>query len=458
MKHKRTIKNNLKSFFIALTIAAFVTNSVAAQSIIRDAEIEKHLREYSDPIFSVAGLKPKDVDIYIIGDKSLNAFVSGGQKMFLHTGIILESKTPNMLKGVIAHETGHIAGAHLARSSIEINNVTKRSYITMALGLIAMAAGEAGAGAALLASSQQFAILDYLAYSRVQEASADQAALSYLEATKQSANGIVEFFEKFRYMEVMTEQRRQPYFRSHPLSSQRISALTTRANQSPYKNNTEDLETLHQFEMMQAKIFGFVNTQEQTFRKYPFKDKSKAARYARAIAFYRAPDLKLARETTESLIREEPNNPYFQELMGQILYENDMPNESVSYYKKSVELAPNEELLRIGYARALINSEIPEKYKIAEEQLRNALILDDENAFAWNQLAVIADRQNKPGLARLATAEEAYNLGDYSRANRFAQAAVKNLERTTPSWRRAADIISITDPLVAKMASSRNIN
>lgn len=456
MKQKNGIKlqasTKAKSAIITAfaTIFAVLPSFAHAQSMIRDAEIETMLRDYSNPIFTAAGLNPKDISLNLINDRSLNAFVTDGQKMFINTGLILEVRTPNQLKGVIAHETGHIAGGHLARSSEAERNAMVPAYVTIALGLLAMASGAGDAGAALLASSQQFAILSFFTYTRVQEASADQAALTYLDATHQSGDGLVRFFEKFRYMEVMSDARRQPYFRSHPLSTDRIDALERRANQSPYIDAQDNEEDIDRLKMVQAKIQGFLYTSEQTFYKYPPSDRSIYGRYARAIAFYRAPDIATATAMVRGLIREQPDNEYFQELMGQIYFENGKSNEALPFYKRSIEIAPDEALLQIGYARVLINLGGEDNFALAEDALRKALRLEDDNAFAWNQLAIVADRRNQPGLARLATAEEAFSLGDMQRANRFAQVAKRNLERASPQWQRASDIQSITDPIVAK--------
>jgi predicted Zn-dependent protease len=444
-------------FFACLALAV-LPNVAIAQSLVRDAEIEATLREYSDPIFVAAGLNPKDVKIYLVGDRTLNAFVTNGQNVFLHTGLILETATPNQLKGVIAHETGHIAGGHLARSDANIRAAMTPAYVTVALGLIAIAAGAPDAGAALLASSQQFAMLSYFTFTRVQESSADQAAVTYLEKTGQSGIGLTEFFTKFRYNEILGEARREPYFRSHPLSGDRIQALQNRVGEQEHRAAVDSPADIHKLKMAQAKIQGFLYTPARTFVKYPQSDQTIYARYARAVAAFRAPDLVTATRETNKLIAEQPDNPYFHELLGQIYYENGKSVDSVDPNRRAVALAPNEALLRVGLARSLIATERADLRAEAETNLKEALRLDPENAFAWNQLAIIADRNGQTGLARLATAEEAYALGDVIRANRFSQVALRNLTRSTPQWRRASDIEVITAPLAAKAARATSSN
>lgn len=439
---------------IVASLGVGLPNTAGAQSLVRDAEIEATLRHYSDPIFTAAGLVPKDVKIYLVGDRTLNAFVTNGQNVFLHTGLIMETATPNQLKGVIAHETGHIAGGHLARSDAAIRAAMRPAYVTVALGLIAIAAGAPDAGAALLASSQQFAMLSFFTFTRVQESSADQAAMTYLEKTGQSGKGLIEFFTKFRYNEILGEARREPYFRSHPLSGDRIQALQNRVGEQPSKDVADTAADIHRLKMAQAKIQGFLYTPARTFVKYPQSDQSIYARYARAVAAFRAPDLVTAIRETSKLIAEQPDNPYFQELLGQIYYENGKSLDSVAPNRRAVVLAPTEPLLRIGLARSLIATEDATLRSEAEASLREALRLDPDNAFAWNQLAIIADRNGQTGLARLATAEEAYALGDVLRANRFAQVALRNLTNASPQWRRASDIETVTSPLAAKAAKA----
>lgn len=439
----------------ALATLLAAATPLRAQTLVRDAEIERTMRDYATPIFAAAGLAPEDVEIKLVGDRSLNAFVTDGQKVFLHTGLILKAETPNQLKGVIAHETGHISGSHLARSDQAIRDAMVPAYVTVALGLLAIAAGAGDAGAALLASSQQFAMLSFLRYSQVQESSADQAGLTFLEKTGQSGQGLLEFFENFRYMEIMSEARREPYFRSHPLSSDRIAALRNRVERSEFKAVKDSPEDVARLAMAHAKIQGFLDTTQRTFVKYPVSNQSVPARYARAIALFRAPDLAAAVRETNRLIAEQPDNPWLHELLGQIYYENGRIADSIAPNSKAVELAPNESLLRIGLARALLAVETPAALGEAETHLRAALRLEPGNAFAWHQLAVVADRRGQTGLARLATAEEAYALGDVIRANRFAQTALRTLPSATPEWRRASDIQVITDELAAKAIRRR---
>lgn len=433
-----------------LWLAAVPAN---AQSLLRDTEIEESLRVYTDPILRAANLQSSSVDIYLVNDPSLNAFVTRGQNIFLHTGLILEAKTPNQLKGVIAHEAGHIAAGHLARRDQSNRSAYGSLLIAAGLGIAAILAGEAQAGATILAGSTQFATLDVLAHSRINEASADQAAASYLEITGQSGKGLVEFFEKFRYQEVLSNARRYPYFRGHPLSSDRIDKLREVVGESPFVNVQDTDEEQFALVMAQAKIVGFIDAPQTVFSKFPETDTSQPARYARAVAFYRAADLRNAVATIDSLIAEDPENPYFYELKGQILYESGKGAEAIDPMTRAVELKPEAPLLEVALAQALIEGGAPDQIERSIKLLKSALQKENSNGFAWYQLSQAYDRRGEPALARYAIAEQSFAMGNYQRAQSFALRAQEGLIPHRAQWRRASDIIVISR---SQLASRKN--
>lgn len=445
----------LKTIAAACVCALASLTPAAGQSLIRDTEIEHMLRDYTDPLLEAAGLQPADVDLYIIADPEINAFVTGGQNIFMHTGTIVEAENPLQLKGVLAHETGHIAGAHLARINDGAQAAQAPMLVTMGLGLLAVFAGEGGAGAALLASSQQFGQLSFLTYSRTQEAAADQAGLSYLEATGQSGQGLVEFFERFRYQEVMSQARRFPYFRSHPLSSQRVAALRENVAAAEHFGVTDPPEEIDRLRRIQAKIFGFTADPQFVFYRYPETDASLPARYARAVAYYREAHLDLARVEIESLIADEPDNPYFQELYGQMLFESGLVEESIAYHARSVEIEPTAPLLRINLAIAMIATENPDYQDEAEQHLRVALDIEPDNSFAWYQLSIVHERNGDTPLAQLAIAEQSFAVGNNMRALQFAARARMQLDAGTPAWVRATEIESVARPTEAELRRMR---
>lgn len=441
----------VKKVLPALAAAMLALGSAlpaSAQGLIRDAEIEQILRDYADPIFEAAGLKPSDVNIYIVQDDSLNAFVAAGQNMFLHTGLIMESRTPEELKGVIAHETGHIAGGHNVTREAAMGAYGGTSLITMGLGALALFAGAPDAALALFGSAPQFGMMTLFKFTRIDESSADQYGLSFLEKTGQSADGLVAFMENFRYQELMSESRRDPYFRTHPISSDRIAALTRRAKDVTAKSQPQSPKAIEELAMMKAKLVGFIGPANRVASRYPTTDQSLPAKYARAIAAYRAVDIKAALTQTDELITIDPDNAYFYELKGQILFESGRAAESVEWHRKSVELAPQHALLKVNLARSLIGTKDEHDLAESEGLLMDAIQLEHDNSFAWNQLAVVYGRMDRIGDADLATAEEAYYRGDMARAYVFARRAVDKLAPNTPNGRRADDIAALADPRI----------
>lgn len=433
--------------FAAVAALALASPARAADgpSLIRDTEIEEILHRDADPIFAAAGLNPKDVHILIVGDKELNAFATAGPAIGLNTGLILEAKTPNQLKGVIAHEAGHLQGGHPSRSG-EMSRAGMRPFLlTMGLGVLAALAGSADGAAALVGNASYFGTLGVLGYSREQEGRADQAAVNLLEQTNQSGRGLVEFFDNFRYQEVFQEARRYAYFRSHPLSSDRIELLRQRVEKQPHYATTDSPADLEAHAIMKAKLDGFLNPQKALIT-YSETDKAYPARYARAIAYYQMKDADRALKLTDALIADQPDNPYLWELKGQILFEFGRTQEAEAPQRRSVELKPDAPLLRVNLGQTLVALDDKAKIEEGVQELRKALTQEDDNAVAWRLLATAYDRQGLDGPARLATAEYNYAVGDMNQARVFAMRARDKLTRSTPEWRRATDIVLASRP------------
>ncbi len=435
----------LRIFCLGLTLA-LTWQAAAAQGFLRDAEIESILREYTDPILEAANLVPEDVGLYVINDPSLNAFVAGGQRIHLHTGLIIRAETPSQLKGVIAHEAAHIASAHGARRAQDLAAASRSGFVSIGLGIIALAAGAPELGVALIANSQQITALNFFTHTRAQEASADQSAVNFLVDSGQSAIGLVEFFEAFRYQEVLSEQRRYAYFRTHPLASDRIARLRQRVAASEFPTEIKNQRDLHLMEMMQAKLIGYLEPPVRVYQRYPRENTSLPARYARAHSAINTLDFTFALKEADYLLEAEPDNPYFHELKGFILFQNGDPEASISPYARAVALTEGNALLLISYARSLIARDQPGDMQAGEDALREALIKEPDNAFAWSELAKALDKQGRRGDAELATAEKSFHIGDIVSAHAFAKRATNNLEKHTISYRRALDIAAVTDP------------
>jgi predicted Zn-dependent protease len=427
---------------IALTAIAALPGKVHAQSLIRDAEIEHVLRDYVDPIVSSAGLSPDAVKIFLVNDASMNAFVSGGQNIFIHTGLIMDLETPNQLKGVLAHETGHISGGHLARGPQAYENIQIPMLVTMLLGVAAIAAGAPDLGAGLLLGSQQVAQRQILAYSRTQESAADQAGFKFLTATGQSANGMLEVFDKFADQDILSGARQDPYIRSHPMSRERIATLSDMAQKSPFKDKKDSGGDQLAYDLMKAKLRGFIERGDVTLRRYPLSNKTMPARYARAVAYFRGADLERGLSEVNALIAEQPDNAYFYELKGQMLVESSRPKEGVEPYRKAVALAPKETLISASFGAALVATEDEALLPEAINVLRKSVQIESSNAMAWYSLATAYERKGDEARAQLATAERFFAVRKMREAVQFAGRSLPKLKEGSVEWQRARDIVN----------------
>lgn len=426
-------------------VLALGAASAHAQTVIRDTEIEEVLRKRSDPVLVASGVRPESIKFILIADKEINAFAAPGV-IGMHTGTIIEAETPNQLIGVIAHEAGHHSGGHVARSGEMMRAGMKPFLLTAGLGVLAALAGAPDAAAGLLVSSQYFGNLGALGYSRVQESAADQAAATALDKAGISGKGLAEFFENFRYQEVFSEGRKYAYFRSHPLSSDRIAALRRRVEEQVNYEEVDPPEVVAEHRIMQAKLEAFLNPPQQTFVKYKETDASFPARYARAIAYYRATEPEKALERIDALLKEHPDNPYLWELKGQVLFEFGRAKEAEPAHRRSVELKPEAPLLKVNLAQTLLSLNDEAKTEEAVSHLRRALVEEKDNAFAWRLMAQAFDAKGMPGQARLASAEFHYAIGELKEAKIFAMRAREHLQQNTPDWRRATDIVLASKP------------
>ena len=435
-------------------LAAALPPSAEAQTI-RDTEIEEILGEYTDPILRAAGLSPSAVDLYVVNNKELNAFVTRGQNIFLHTGLIMEAETPNQLKGVIAHEAAHIADGRLARSDYQNRSAYGAMLLAAGAGIAAMLAGEGGAGAAILGGSTQFGAIEVLKHTRVGESVADQLGARYLEQTGQSGQGLIEFFEKFRYQEMLSNSRRYPYFRSHPLSSDRIDQLRERVAESPHRDAVDPAEDVESLAMMQAKLLGFLYSPQRVFTEYPLSDTRKEARYARSVAYFLAGQLDLGLAEVDALIAAEPDNPYFHELKAQFLYESGRGPESIAPIREAIRLKPDAPLFKLALAQALLERDQGEDAREAAEVLQQVVVSERDNASAWYWLGQAHAKQGNEAMAEYATAEQMFAIGLYEQAQSFAERARADMPRNTPAWRRAGDIVAVAEVQLTRKDKGR---
>ncbi len=432
----------LHALMLAVVTLALSAAPVQAQQILRDAETEALLNQMAEPLIRAAGLRPADVRIVLINDRSINAFVAGGQVVYIHSGLIVNSDNANQVQGVIAHELGHIAGGHVVRTDGATRS-TRIALLSLLLGAIAIAAGAGEAGVGVLAAGQQAALGSYLAYSRVQESTADAAGARYLSAAGISGQGSVDFFMKLQNLEHrynIPQDDDQAYGRTHPLSGDRIQILRDTYTADPaWERNTEpQLEAW--FQRVRAKLVGFVSEPQQVLRRYPETDQSAAAHYARAYAWHRSahPDRALAEAT--ALVNIEPANPYFLELQGQILLESGQPAQALTALRVALDRSQGQPLIAALFGHALIATEDPANYAEAEDVLRAAVSRDNENPFAWYQLGIVYAHRGDEPRANLASAERYLMIGQTAQALLSAEAASGALAANSPDGLRAQDI------------------
>jgi predicted Zn-dependent protease len=433
---------------LALGFSLLRPVDVAAQklSFIRDTEIENTIRAYATPVFLAAGLDPSAVRIYLVNDKSLNAFVAGGQNLFINTGLLMRSENAEQVIGVIAHETGHIAGGHLARGQDAIRNASAESILAMVLGAAAaVASGRPDVGSAVAAGGRNTALRSYLSYSRTQEGAADAAAMRFLDATGQSAKGLLEFMHTLEGEELLPASLQDPYLRTHPLSRDRILALEDFVAKSPNSDKPEKPEFEEMHRRMVAKLYGFMDNPTTTLRRYPLSDTSLPARYAQTIAFWRKLDMGKALAYIDALIAEHPDDPYFHELKGQMLYETGHPAEALKPYEAAVRLMPDAPLLRIGLADVQLELNNWEMLEPAIVNLRAALFRESNNPSVWRQLGIAYGRKGDVAQSSLALAEEALLVGDKPRAKFHAGKAEQLLPKGSPGWLQADDILQAAE-------------
>jgi len=431
-------------FRIAVAFGCIVCISVQsafAVPLIRDAEIEHTLRLYTDPIFRVDGLKASNVNLFLVEDDTLNSYVAGGANIFIHTGLLLDCDTPDMVIGVLAHETGHIVGGHLAQGTEKLKNAQLGSILTYVLGAAAAAAsGKPEAAAAVITGGQGMVGRNFLAFTRAHEEAADQSALGALDKLHISASGFLKVFELLRRHEREHSGSPDPYMLTHPLTSIRIEHVRNHVEESkiPEGQYPHELDVPHQ--RMIAKLYGFLQSPEHTLAKYPLSNKTVAARLARAIAYYKMPDTPRAITEMDSLIAESPKDPFFHELKGQILFESNHPKNALASYQESVRLLPDSPLILADLAKVELAQNDPSLVPSAIAHLEKSTSLDNSNASTWHQLATAYGKANNTGMASLALAEEAILEDDPKMALKQVEQALRLLKEGTPVRQRAQDI------------------
>jgi len=404
---------------------------------LRDTEIENDIRTLASPIWRAAGLEPSDVGVYMVEDNQINSFVAGGQAIFLNTGLLLAVENPDQLIGVIAHETGHIAGGHILRAEQEMHNASIETIIAMVLGAAASVAGHSGAPmlGALGVGERHF-----LQFSIAQEATADHAALNYLDRACLSARGLLRFFEILQSNEMLNGDSEDQWTRTHPLTAERIDYVRDHVAHARCSNAPDRPGSAELLRHIQVKLHAFLDPPSKTLAAYPPTDRSEMARYARAIAYYRIPDLQKAVPEIDGLIRDFPANPYYRELKGQMLFENGHVRAAIHPYEEAVRLAPSAPLLRVALSQVYIETGDPAYNRRAIAYLNDASREEAHDSQIWHFLAVAYGRDNQMGMAALSLAEQALANGKKDDAIQQSKRAQQLLGRNSVAFARAVEI------------------
>lgn len=416
----------LIAFILIVALCLPSPGMAQGASLIRDAETEAYLRKVADPIFLEAGLVPQNIRMYILHDDVLNAFVAGGMNMYINTGLITWSKDPRVIAGVIAHETGHIAGGHLIRHQDELEKASIGTVLSYVLGAATIVAGAPAAGQAILTGGSHLAQQVYLRYTRSNEESADQAGVRYLDNLHISAEGLINLLEELNRQQRSAFQNISPYTQTHPLSSERIQFIRNAMNSSSTKTEEPSKREREQYERIVAKILAFLGDARQVAIQYPATDASFPAQYAQAILAHRRGDVAGSVAILDKLIASNPQDGYLAELKGQVYYENGKIADSVVAYRRSLELLPNQTLIRLGLAVSLIATNDKANMEEAVNLLERATSDEKHNAMAWHQLGLAYGKAGDMGMSYVALAEEAMLGRNRKDAIQFIAQARKN--------------------------------
>ena len=440
----------IRMAMVALALAFAAIQPAFAQEVLRDSETELLFRDISKPLVQAAGLDPANVKIVLLHDDEINAFVAGGQIVYIHTGLLTAADNANQVQGVIAHELGHVAGGHVIRGEEGVKAATGITILSLVLGAAAIAAGAPDAGMGIIAAGQQAAQGTFFSFSRAQESTADLAGASYLSKAGISGKGSLEFFKKLQNQEYrLAIYSKNSYDRTHPLSSERINALTQIYTKDPAWNRPTDPAIEMRFQRVKAKLIGYVNS-KNAVTLYPESDQSIPAHYARAYAYHLGAYPDKALSEADWLLAKQPDDPFFLELKGQILLESGRPKDAIPLLRHSVKVAPDMPMIAVMLGHALIATEDDKNFAEAKQVLKVAVNRDNDNPFAWMQLGVVYDHEGDEPRAALATAERNNLEGNPKLALSSAKMAMAGITKGTPDFLRAQDIAMVSEAELKK--------
>ncbi len=435
----------LKFCLRVLPFMLIATPFAHAQGLIRDSEIERTLRLIAAPIAKAAGVGR--VNIFIINSHGLNAFTTGGNNIFINTGLIRQMKSVEMLQSVIAHEIGHITGGHITQRVANLGSTRTAVGLGAVLGVLTAAAGGGKGAIGVAAATQSIAQRRFLAFSRGQESAADQSGARYMARAGINPEAAIEVLNIFRGQEALSTSRQDAYAITHPLSSQRISDLRTYVAAYQGRVTTQSPNIDYWYARSLAKFNSFIGSPKGVLRRLKRSDKGEIATLTRAIAYHRLPNKKKSLVAIRRLIFMRPNDPYYQELYGQILLENGNSSGAAAAYRKAVRIAPKDPQILAGLGRAQLAKNSGFSAKTALNTLKKSYARDPRNGRMLRDLGVAYAKTGNPGMASVATAERYALASNFKQAQIHAKRAVGLLPEGTTGWRKAADILAIAERL-----------
>ena len=445
----------VRLLMLALMLAVSAVQPASAQrdsgpQVLRDTETELLCKQMSDPLIVAGGLDPNSVNVVLLNDPEINAFVSQGQTVYLQSGLIAVADNVNQVQGVVAHELGHVIAGDAIRSQQGAKQATGITVLSLLLGAAAMAAGAGEAAMGIMMAGQRAALGEYLAFTRVQESTADATGSRLLSKAGISGKGMIDFFGKLQNQEYrLAIYSKDSFDRDHPINSERIQALSQKLMSDPAWSKPTDPALEARFERVKAKLLGYVDP-NQAILRYPESDQSVPAHYARAYAYHLGGYPDKANAEADALLATDPHDPFFLELKGQILLEGGKPKEAIPPLREAVERSGDAPMIAAMLGHALVSTEDPKNFAEAKQILKVAVNRDNEDPFAWYQLGIIYDREGDVARASLATAERSNLEGNPKLALASAQVAMKGIPPGSPDYLRAQDIAMVSKAELAK--------
>jgi predicted Zn-dependent protease len=445
-------------FMLALILVTAAVQPALAQqqqqdagpSVLRDTETELLFKQMSLPLIRAGGLDPNSVNVVLLNDPEINAFVATGQTVYVQSGLLEATDNVNQLQGVVAHELGHVIAGDSIRSGQGAKEATGISILSLVLAAAAMAAGAGDLGEGILMAGQQAAQGTFMAFTRSQEATADATGSRLLSEAGISGKGMLDFFKKLENEEYrLAIYSKDSFGRDHPLNQERIQALELKFHNDPAWGKASDPALEARFQRVKAKLIGYIDPKLAVI-KYPESDQSVPAHLARAYAYHLGGYPEKANAEADALLAKDPSDPFFLEMKGQILLEGGKPQEAIPVLREATRRSNEAPMIAAMLGHALVATEDPKNFPEAKQILKVAVNRDNEDPFAWYNLGIVYDREGDTARAALATAERSNLEGNPKMALASAQMALKGIPAGTPDYLRAQDIAMVSRAELAK--------